>query len=166
MESVISMIGNSPPIKEKYINNEGHFHYRACGLDNVYLSSGYNISEDGKKYSISNMNQLHQCIAENLIHETRQLSGKELRFVRKEIGITQSLLGRRMGVDTQTVARWEKEETVNNMADRMLRVMYLTSTVEVGDDVNTLLDSIGDLDAEHRQWVFDQKEKREWKKCG
>lgn len=157
-----------PSIKETYLNESGLFHYTACGLDNVYLKDGFNLAKDDKSYSISQLEELHRCIALNLIQFTSALAGKELRFLRREMNLTQADLAKRIGVDKQTVGRLERGETENSTADRMLRMIYLTNAQQhTGDNVISILDAVGELDdTEHRQWVFDQKEKQEWRKCG
>ena len=154
---------NPPSVRDKYIDDEGRFHYWACGLDNVYLTGGLNISKSGTSYSITNIEGLHKCIAMHLVECTSQLNGKELRFLRKELNLTQADLGTRVGVDVQTVGRWEKDETENKMADRMIRMLYLASAQSTQGNVISILDAIGELDdTEHKQWVFEQDE--HWKK--
>lgn len=163
-----SSTSNRASIKQAYMDNDGLFHYTSCGLDNVYLRDGFNLAEDDKSYSISQLEDLHRCIAVHLIQFTSMLTGKELRFLRKEMNLTQADLAKRMGVDKQTVGRWEKDETENSTADRMVRMLYLTmAQSHTGDNVISILDSVGELDdTEHRQWVFNQKERQEWRKCG
>lgn len=151
-------------IQSEYLSKDGHFHFRTCGLDNVYLKDGFNISEDGFSYSISNIKELHHCIAMYLVNQTSTLAPKELKFLRKELRMTQSELARKVGVDVQTVARWEKGDSETKVADRMIRILYMTSfnsTVNSAD-VLGFLDTISELDdTSHSQWVFEQSEN--WK---
>ena len=84
------------------------------------------------------------------IFSTRKklLTGKEVRFLRKEINLTQSELGRLFGVDAQTVARREKgENNVSGPAERLLRALYLEHTN--GDlKVQDMLRVLDELDAQ------------------
>ena len=103
------------------------YHYKECGLDDVFLVSGYTVvpTAYGDAVSIMDQDGLHATIARHLIESKKMLSGKELRFLRKRMDCTQSAVARMMGVDAQTVARWEKGETkVSGPADRMMRVIY------------------------------------------
>lgn len=160
---------NRTNINETLLDDEGRFHYQASGLDNVYLNSGgFKISPDGSSIAIDNVDELHDCIAMYLVEQTSELSGKELRFLRKEIGLTHAELASKVGIEKQAVGRWEREENSNKMADRMLRVLYLslkTKREMGGTMLISLLDSISELDdTEHKQWVFEQNTK--WRKCG
>ena len=61
-----------------------------------------------------------------MVWEKAQLSGKEVRFLRKLMDLTQAELGVYLGRNHQSVARWEKGQTERNgAADKMIRVLYL-----------------------------------------
>jgi transcriptional regulator with XRE-family HTH domain len=102
-----------------------------------------------------------------IIKETFLMSGGELRFIRKELSLTQKSLGDLLGVDAQTVARWEKEETkLDSKADRLVRLEYLFNRVD--DDscdrsIKGVFEAINDMDVQaHHDWLFENNE--EWKK--
>lgn len=103
-------------------------HYKQCGLDDIYLCSGYEVRETphGPAITIKDQDNLHSAIAHHLAVSRKELSGKEIRFLRKRMDLTQSELSRLLGVDSQSVARWEKDECkAPGPADRMLRILYL-----------------------------------------
>jgi putative transcriptional regulator len=89
------------------------YHYTMCGLDNIYLANGFEIHDTdyGSGISITDIDGLHRAIAKGIIYNGAKPSGKEIRFLRKELDLSQSGLASFMGVDSQTVARWEKKET-------------------------------------------------------
>jgi putative transcriptional regulator len=89
------------------------FHYKMCGLDNIYLANGFEVHDTsyGDGISITDVDGLHLEIAKNIIYNGAKPSGKEIRFLRKELSLTQAGIGLLMGIDGQTVARWEKEQT-------------------------------------------------------
>lgn len=102
--------------------------YRACGLDNVYLRSGYEQKIlAGETYtSVQDADELHEAIAEHLVLRRKVLRGQEVRFLRKFLGWTQADGGDAIGVSDQTVARWEKDQGVlEGPADRLLRLYVL-----------------------------------------
>jgi len=102
------------------------FHYTACGLDNVYLLSGYQEKViGGDTYlSIRDVDDLHETIAVSLVHNRKVLSGKEVRFIRKYLDLTQRGLAELLVVSDQMVARYEKGQTVlTGPADSILRLL-------------------------------------------
>jgi DNA-binding transcriptional regulator YiaG len=106
------------------------YHYKECGLDNIYLTSGFSFSEvDGEQYvSIENIDGLRKVIGLKLVTEKKTLSPKEIRFLRGEMRMTQSDLAKLLRVDDQTVARWEKRKSkLPGPADLGLRVLFLNS---------------------------------------
>ena len=102
--------------------------YRGCGLDDVYLVGGYEVvsTPHGEGIAIRDMDGLHRAIGEHLATQKKELSGRELRFLRKEMDLTQSELGRFIGLSSQQVARWEKaQQPISGPAEFLLRKLYL-----------------------------------------
>ena len=107
------------------------YHYSECGLDDVYLTSGYQVQDTdyGRGVSVKDVDGLHQAIGLWLTNSKKALSGKEVRFLRKELVLTQAQLGDLLGASNQSVARWEKGETeMPGAADLLLRVIYVQHT--------------------------------------
>jgi DNA-binding transcriptional regulator YiaG len=103
------------------------FHYKMCGLDDVYLLNGFKIHKTsyGTGVSIENADELHRSIGLFLILKRKALSPKDVRFLRKEIDLTQGELAGYLGVTSQTVARYEKGETdIPGPVDRLLRLLF------------------------------------------
>jgi putative transcriptional regulator len=103
------------------------YHYRACGLDDVYLLSGFTLKETayGPAISIKDIEGLHNAIASALVTQRAPLSEKEFRFLRKRCDLTQQDLAKRLRVDVQTVARYEKgQTTISGAADFILRLLF------------------------------------------
>lgn len=125
-------------------------HYPECGLDDVYLLNGYEIVETpyGDGIAVKNLDKLREAIALHLAARKKSLTGKEIRFLRKEMDATQSEIARLFDVDGQTVARWEKgESSIPGPALALLRVVFIEHAfgqVKVHD----LLKSLDDTDAE------------------
>ncbi|WP_421857755.1 helix-turn-helix domain-containing protein [Oricola sp.] len=105
-------------------------HYTDCGLDNIYLSNGFEIEEiDGEQtLSVANLDGLHAAIGLHIVLERKAPSPKELRFLRNELDMSQAELAQVLGVSDQTVARWEKGQCDANGAGVFgLRMIYLLS---------------------------------------
>ena len=113
------------------------YQYKECGLSNIWLLSGYNKEEiDGECYiSVRDADALHKQIAISLITQKHDLEGPQVRFLRKEMDLTQSELAALLDVNAQTVARYEKgESNVSGPANVLIRLIALdhfTGKVEV-----------------------------------
>jgi putative transcriptional regulator len=143
------------------------YRYTACGLDDVYLLSGYEMEETpyGKGVSIKNADGLHQAIGSFLVNNKKRLSGKEIRFLRHQLDITQSELARLLGTGAQQVARYEKEECeMPGPADRILRLLY-TEHLQRDIQVRDLLTVLDQLDDRKRTKMIFERNQGDWKKA-
>jgi putative transcriptional regulator len=105
------------------------YHYAECGLDNIYLLNGFRSvrTPRGDAVNISDIEGLHRAIGLMLVRDKKNLTGREFRFLRHELDLTQQALADLLGVNVQTVARWEKgrtKEPIDGPAQRMIRLMY------------------------------------------
>ncbi|MBI2801863.1 MAG: helix-turn-helix domain-containing protein [Gammaproteobacteria bacterium] len=103
-------------------------HFLECGLDDVYLVSGYEVAKTpyGKGVAVKNVDALLRAIGTKLATEKNSLTGKELRFLRKQMDLTQPELGKLVGLSGQQVARWEKGEyKIPGPADRLVRLLFI-----------------------------------------
>ena len=104
------------------------YRYDECGLDNVILV-GLEVCEDDvgeSAITIHNIAGLHRAIVEGIARKPSGISGRELRFVRTELGLTQAELAAVISKDVQTVGRWERGEfPLDPTADTVIRVLAL-----------------------------------------
>lgn len=110
-----------------YIIDEDGFKYDTSGLDNVYLQNGYEIVSygDQKGVNIKDLNGLHKAISSSLINSLQPLTGREFRFLRIELDLSQKALATLFKCEDQTIANYEKSKTAIPMtADMTLRVYY------------------------------------------
>lgn len=101
------------------------YHYRECGLPNVWLDDGVRRvkTRSGPGVAIRDVDGLHRAIGAALLSKPR-LTGPEVRFLRKDIGLSQRALGELLGVTEQAVAKWEKSGRTPKPAERLLRLIY------------------------------------------
>lgn len=134
------------------------FHYTFCGLDNIWLIKGVVINQDGS-YSIPFLDELHDCIALTLVTKAQKLTGKEFRFIRKELGLTQKDISDEFGLDVQTVARWEKGETKGasfNPADRLIRMLFLLRKCGDSHTATMITKNLSLLEGNYKnKWLFE-----------
>jgi transcriptional regulator with XRE-family HTH domain len=103
------------------------FHYKAIGLDNVYLLNGVVVDETayGAMVHIDNINGLHHAIGLHIVEKREPMIGAEFRFLRKQLQLTQEELAKIMRVTYPTIANYEKGETRLGPADALIRDLYL-----------------------------------------
>jgi putative transcriptional regulator len=124
-------------------------HYTWSGLDDVYLLSGYELiqTEDGVDTVIQDIDGLHRVIGECLATHKKVLNGKDIRFLRKQMDLTQSDLGKLMATTDQTIARWEKGEyPIPGPEDTLLRLVFLAH-IKSDIDVQALIRELRERDA-------------------
>ena len=103
------------------------YHYQESGLDNVILR-GIDVfrcpcGEEVAK--IPSIDELHTLIGLKLVKKNSLLNGKEIRFLRKNIGVSAQKLARQMGVDNATISRWENnKQRITKSHDLHLRLIY------------------------------------------
>lgn len=85
----------------------------------------------GERVAIDRLPDFIMAIAFNLVRKPDRLTGAEMRFLRKRIGMTQTDLAKELWVSEQTVANYEKGKTDAGPADRALRFLFLA---HVADD--------------------------------
>jgi putative transcriptional regulator len=118
---------------KKWAGQPKPYQYKACGLDNVYLVGGVKWKDTprGKAVHINDIEGLHRAIGQWLMYEKKTLTGKEFRFLRHEINLTQQNLASLLGTDIQNVGRWEREEVkIPGPAQAVVRLLYNESINE------------------------------------
>lgn len=110
------------------------YHYTGCGLDNVWLFNGFKRLETsyGGGVAIENIEGLHATLARAIVAKEGPLTGKELRFLRHELGLTQDELAKRLNSEEQNIGRYERGDIpIPGPVDRLARVVYsIVATME------------------------------------
>ena len=104
-----------------------YFQYTACGLDNVWLANGYKVKKTrhGDAVAVNDVDGLHKLIAKTLIEKKGRLTGKEFRFLRTQLGLSQEALGAMLDFSENAVSLWERKDTVPGACDQWLRMSVL-----------------------------------------
>lgn len=127
------------------------YHYTESGLQNIWLANGYAVvkTKHGKGVSIRDVDGLHRMIGKALAKKPK-LTGSELRFLRKEMGMSQGALAALVGTSEQNVSLWERRGAIPKTADRLIRLIYLE---HMGNNsrVRELIDRLNLQDRE--QWL-------------
>ena len=102
------------------------YRYSECGLDHVFIEGLEVVVDDAgeKVCSIPNLPSLHRAIAKSIVMQKSGLSGKELRFLRTEMGLSQAELGEVFRVTRVTVNRWEQNKgEIDSNAQVVIRLL-------------------------------------------
>lgn len=105
-------------------------HYTECGLMNVFISGiEVQTDDDGDEVIIvPAVNELHHVIATGIVNHPKGISGDELRFLRTEMGLTQSELSGLVHRDKQSIGRWERGEVeIDSPSETLIRRLAIES---------------------------------------
>jgi DNA-binding transcriptional regulator YiaG len=144
------------------------YHYEECGLSNVWLHDGYKIEEDelyGELVSIASVNDLHKTIGLYLINEKPELNGEEIRFLRKELNLSQKNLAGLIGVNESSVRNWESDRgDMSKPADRFLRALY-KEHAHGGGELKEMIEKLNHQERAHASGniSFSYNHNRSWK---
>ena len=118
-----------------------------CGSDMKTRRQAYLYDRDGIRATLKNLplhhcpacgdfeveiphiDQLNQTLAASIIRNTARLTGAEIRFLRKQLGWSGTKLATQMGVEAETVSRWETgKKRIGAPAERLLRLSVSVGT--------------------------------------
>lgn len=135
------------------------FHYVQSGLDDVWLTSGFELveTEYGSGFRIAHADELHEAIAKSIIHGNRRLRGQEARFLRTQLNLSQEGMAKILGVDRATVIRWERtrERPLTMMQDIAVRTTY-AARLASDDFLLSVIKTLQDADEEAHGDVYRQ----------
>lgn len=141
------------------------YRYTESGLKNVWLTNGYTIRETpyGKAVSIQDVEGLHRLIGKLIAHRP-ELAGPELRFLRKEMGMSQKGLADFVGTSEQTVSLWERRGSIPKAAERLIKIAYLETISPDGNvKIKEIIATLNNQDsASHDLQLM---KAREWKEA-
>lgn len=133
-------------IKKKRI-----YHYDISGLDNVYLQNVEMRMCERCRISVPRIPrilQLHATIAKAVVMQPALLGGKDIRFLRKELGMRAREFAKLLRTDVSTFSRWEKNQKPGPQSDLLIRYLYIQLVQEktgrpFADKVAEQLSSVG-----------------------
>lgn len=124
------------------------YHYTDGGLRNVWLRNGYEMFDTpyGKAVSFQDGDGLIRAVCLALTRKVGRLTGVEFRYIRASgFLMSQPSLAKLLGVDGQTLARWEKSGKVPKWADKLVRLLY-TAHADGHETIQNVVARINDVD--------------------
>lgn len=134
------------------------YHYTECGLQNIWLKNGYVIQKTpyGKGISIQDVPGLHRMIGRALARRPK-LTGAELRFLRKEMEMSQRALAELLGTSEQNVSLWERRGKMPRVSDRLVKVIYLEQ-LDGNVQVREIIERLNNQDSDgHEKLRFEAR---------
>ena len=121
------------------------YRYTECGLDNVLIEQLNFLQDDAGEQCIHvpNVNGLHKAIACGIVRRESGMTGRELRFIRTEIGMTQAQMAEFVHREPLAISRWERGEgVIDSNAEALIR-LHAVEKLELGDDHLTVAQIAG-----------------------
>lgn len=139
------------------------YHYTECGLDNVWLENGYTVKKTayGKATSVDDAIGLHQVLTIELTQKKGRVTGKELRFMRTVLGMSQEGLGKCVGATEQSVSLWERTGKVPQYADSILRLL-VSEKLNGNSKVTEVIERINTVERICNQLIVAREKKHKW----
>ena len=141
------------------------YHYTDGGLRNVWLANGYEIKKTpyGEGVTFHNLDGLTESICIALTKKAGLLTGAEFRYIRSAgMLLSQPSLGKLMGIDGQSVARWEKTSKVPRWADKLVRLLY-TAQAEGNEPIAKAVERIKTVERLVKQRIVVKESRGRWK---
>lgn len=105
----------------------GSYAYKESGLDHITLEGIQLVHCDAcgnEDPIIPAIDTLHAILAEALISKPARLEGKELRFLRKELGLSARQFAKILHVDHTTISKWENgNDPIGPQSDLLVRAL-------------------------------------------
>lgn len=139
------------------------YHYTECGLDNVWLENGF-ISKKtayGKATSIDDADGLHKVLAMELTQKKGKITGKELRFMRTVLGMSQEGFAKFVGATEQSVSLWERTGKVPQYADSILRLL-VSERLNGNSKVTEVIERINTVERICNQRIVARERRHKW----
>ena len=101
------------------------YHFTESGLANAWLANGYKVKHTsyGEAMAIDDIDGLHLAIAQNLIEKKGSLTGKQFRFLRTLMGMSQIGIAGMLGMQEQIVSLSKRTGKVPKAQDALHRLI-------------------------------------------
>jgi len=108
------------------------FRDEAMGIPTILINSARRVTHDGEPgVIIPDIPGLEAAIAVARVTLPHKLSGREIRFLRRSMGLKAVALAKFLDVTPETLSRWENgPEAISTNAERVLRLRVLQTLKE------------------------------------
>jgi putative zinc finger/helix-turn-helix YgiT family protein len=132
--------------EETAIPERRNYRYMESGLSNVVLQ-GVEVADCPKcgnsDVIIPGMAKIHHAIAQALAISPARLTGEQLRFFRKHLGLSGDELGRYLHTDRTKISKWENDEDqIGPATDRLIRLLVASLDNELRPGVSAIAEHL------------------------
>ena len=123
------------------------YHFTDGDLTNIWLANGYAQQKTpyGKGVSIHDLDGLIRAVCLSLAKKPHKLTGKEFRYLRQNLLLSQGSVASLFGCTEQTVSLWERHGKVPLWADKLLRMIFI-ARVQGDTTVKDAIDRLNFVD--------------------
>jgi len=156
---------------EHFATVEAPYHFVESGLPNVYLAGiRYFTNEDGSQFAeIPALKQLMKLIASDLVLSADDLTGPEIRFLRKRLGQRAGEYCKLLGVEPETLSRIEHgKQNISSQVQKLARISYavISADLELMGHAKSILESmIADMKKKRPKLVLEIDSNQEWREA-
>jgi DNA-binding transcriptional regulator YiaG len=95
---------------------------------------------------IPNLNALIDGIAFSVISRCSHLTGAEVRFLRKYLGLPASEFARLIDVDRTTISKWDNaQQDIGAQSDRLIRLLVASKSKELRKKIERVMENYREL---------------------
>ncbi|QOY89500.1 type II TA system antitoxin MqsA family protein [Paludibaculum fermentans] len=128
-----------PNCGERITFQRRRYRYLESGMSNVYLT-GAQVAECAAcghgEVRLSRLTELHRTVARALVTSPCRLTGEQVRFLRKYLGLNGEQLGRYLHTDKTKVSKWESgQDPVGRASERLIRLLVPSLDESLRDGV-------------------------------
>jgi putative zinc finger/helix-turn-helix YgiT family protein len=132
--------------KEPVTPDRRDYQYIESGLSNVILE-GVEVAVCPKcgtsDVVIPRMAKVHRAIAQALANSPARLTGEQLRFLRKHLGLSGEQLGGYLHTDRTKISKWERgEDQIGPATDRLIRLLAAALDRELRPGVSAVAEHL------------------------
>jgi putative zinc finger/helix-turn-helix YgiT family protein len=136
------------------------YHYVESGLENVYLKgvTKYTCQKCKESFvDIPQVTELHMIMSLALASKPTKLTGSEIRFMRKEVGMTGRGFAEAIGVDPVTLSRWENSADDANKSDSHDKLIRYAFLVMMAERLNAIVSNYQEMIKNSKAIAWDRE---------
>ena len=140
------------------------YHYTESGLDNVWLENGYKEKKTpyGMAVAIDDADGLHEVLALEIANKQGRMTGKELRFLRVLLSLSQQGIAKMVGTTDQSMSLLERKGNVPISADALVRLLVLEKLTGDGK-ISEVIHRINVVERLVNQRIVATERKSKWR---
>ena len=110
---------------QDYMESTGDYHFKSSGLDNAYIQDANLINCGcGVGLKIRGMGSVLDELGNAVINKPGPLNGQDIRYLRKNVGLSAREFARMLEVNHTTLSKWENGRAPGRPNDLLIRLAY------------------------------------------